>query len=510
MPVTSKNKDVQRWFDQGLAMTYGFNHDAAERSFLKAAELDPDCAMCWWGASLVLGPHVNAAMDPANNPKAWDRLQRAQKTADKASEKEQAFIKALSTRYAENAPEDRRPLDEAYAAAMAELAAKYPDDLDVVTFHAESMMDLQPWDYWDASGQPKGHTAEVVSQLESVIGRDPKHAGALHLYVHAIEASPDPAKGVAAADTLRELYPGSGHLVHMPAHIYARVGRFHDAVIANQKAIAADDSYLAICQPAPGVYPLGYVPHNHHFLWFAATMEGASKIALDAARTTSDKTNNAELMRMPGLEFTQNFALSPLFADVRFGRWEEVVKAPKPADDFPYMQAIWNYAQGMAAVRQGRIEDAKKFHEALVPATTNPEIEKLLQFGRYSLIGGVRIAERFVAAELARATKDYDAAIAALNAAVTIEDTLPYDEPPAWHWPARQALGATLLAAGKPAEAEKAYRDELQRNPENGWSLYGLSQALKAQKKNAEAKEVADRYAESVGERGLRPRQDVK
>ena len=497
MPVSSKNKDAQRWFDQGLAMTYGFNHDAAERSFLKAAELDPDCAMCWWGAALVLGPHVNAAMDPANNPKAWDRLQRAQNAADDANEKERAYIKALSTRYAENAPEDRRPLDEAYAAAMAELAAKYPDDLDVVTFHAESMMDLQPWDYWDAAGQPKGHTAEVVSQLESVMQRNPKHAGALHLYVHAVEASPDPAKGVAAADTLRELYPGSGHLVHMPAHIYARVGRFHDAVIANQKAIAADDSYLAICQPAPGVYPLGYVPHNHHFLWFAATMEGASKVALDAARTTSDKTNNAELMRMPGLEFTQNFALSPLFADVRFGRWEEVLKAPKPADDFPYMQAIWNYAQGMAAVRQGRIEDAKKFHEALVPATTNPEIEKLLQFGRYSLIGGVRIAERFVAAELARAAKDYDAAIAALNAAITIEDTLPYDEPPAWHWPSRQALGAVFLEARKPAEAEKAYRDELQRNPENGWSLYGLSQALKAQKKNAEAKEVADRFAKA-------------
>ena len=497
MPVTLKNKDAQRWFDQGLAMTYGFNHDAAERSFLKAAELDPDCAMCWWGASLVLGPHVNAAMDPANNPKAWDRLQRAQKTAKKASEKEQAYIKALSTRYAENAPEDRRPLDEAYAAAMAELAAKYPDDLDVVTLYAESMMDLQPWDYYDAGGQPKGHTAEVVKQLESVMQRNPEHAGALHLYVHAVEASPDPAKGVAAADTLRELLPGSGHLVHMPAHIYARVGRYHDAVIANQKAIAADDSYLAICQPAPGVYPLGYVPHNHHFMWFAATMEGASKIALDAARTTSEKTNNAELMRMPGLEFTQNFALSPLFADVRFGRWEEVVKAPKPADEFPYMQAIWNYAQGMAAVRQGRIEDAKRHHEALVPATTNPEIEKLLQFGRYSLIGGVRIAERFVAAELARAAKDYDAAIAALNAAVTIEDTLPYDEPPAWHWPSRQALGAVLLTAGKPAEAEKAYREELQRNPENAWSLYGLSQALKAQKKNAEAKEVADRYAKA-------------
>jgi tetratricopeptide (TPR) repeat protein len=497
MPITAKSAEVQRWFDQGLAMTYGFNHDAAERSFLKAAEFDPDCAMCWWGAALVLGPHVNAAMDPANNPKAWDRLQRAQRVASDATEKEQAFIKALSARYAENPPEDRRPLDEAYAAAMAELAAKYPDDDEAVSLHAESMMDLQPWDYWDAAGQPKGHTAEVVSQLESVMARNPEHAGALHLYVHAVEASPDPSKGVAAADTLRELWPGSGHLVHMPAHIYARVGRYHDAVIANQKAIAADDAYLAICQPAPGVYPLGYVPHNHHFLWFAATMEGASKIALDAARTTSEKTNNAELMRAPGLEFTQNFAHSPLLADVRFGRWEEVVKAPQPADDLPYMQAIWHYAQGMAAVRQGRIDDAKRHHEALVPATTNPEIEKLLQFGRYSLIGGVRIAERFVAAEIARAEKKYDDAIAALNTAVTIEDTLPYDEPPAWHWPTRLALGDVLLEAKKPADAEQVYRDELQRNPENGWSLFGLARALKAQGKKQEAQEVSDRFAKA-------------
>jgi tetratricopeptide (TPR) repeat protein len=497
MPITAKSAEVQRWFDQGLAMTYGFNHDAAERSFLKAAEFDPDCAMCWWGAALVLGPHVNAAMDPANNPKAWDRLQRAQRVASDATEKEQAFIKALSARYAENPPEDRRPLDEAYAAAMAELAAKYPDDDEAVSLHAESMMDLQPWDYWDAAGQPKGHTAEVVSQLESVMARNPEHAGALHLYVHAVEASPDPSKGVAAADTLRELWPGSGHLVHMPAHIYARVGRYHDAVIANQKAIAADDAYLAICQPAPGVYPLGYVPHNHHFLWFAATMEGASKIALDAARTTSEKTNNAELMRAPGLEFTQNFAHSPLLADVRFGRWEEVVKAPQPADDLPYMQAIWHYAQGMAAVRQGRIDDAKRHHEALVPATTNPEIEKLLQFGRYSLIGGVRIAERFVAAEIARAEKKYDDAIAALNTAVTIEDTLPYDEPPAWHWPTRLALGDVLLEAKKAADAEQVYRDELQRNPENGWSLFGLARALKAQGKKQEAQEVSDRFAKA-------------
>lgn len=497
MPVTAKDKDVQRWFDQGLAMTYGFNHDAAERSYLKAAELDPDCAMCWWGAALVLGPHVNAAMDPANNPKAWDRLKRAERAAGGATEKEQAFIKALAARYAENPPENRRALDEAYEVAMGELAKKYPDDLDAVTLHAESQMDLQPWDYWDAAGQPKGHTAEVVTQLESVMARNPKHAGALHLYVHAVEASPDPTKGVAAADTLRELLPGSGHLVHMPAHIYARVGRYNDAVIANQKAIGADDSYLAICKPGPGVYPLGYVPHNHHFLWFAATMEGASKIAVDAAAHTGERTSDPKLMRTPGFDAMQNYSMTPLYAAVRFGHWDEVVGMPKPEDDLPYMQAMWNYGQAMAAIAQGRIEDAKAFHAALVPATTNPAIEKMMAWDRYSLVGGVKIAERFVAAELARAAKDYDGAIAALSTAITIEDTLPYDEPPAWNWPARMKLGTVLLEARKPAEAEQAFRDELRRNPENGWSLNGLAKALKAQGKKKESQEVADRFAKA-------------
>ncbi len=497
MPITAKNADVQRWFDQGLAMTYGFNHDAAERSYLKAAELDPDCAMCWWGSALVLGPHVNANMDPANNAKAWDRLQRAERVAAGASDKERAFIKALSNRYAENPPEDRRTLDEAYAAAMGELAAKYPDDLDAVTMHAESQMDLQPWDYYDESGQPKGHTADVVAELESVIARNPRHAGALHLYVHAVEASPDPARGVAAADTLRELMPGSGHLVHMPAHIYARVGRYHDAVIANQKAIGADDSYLAICKPGPGVYPLSYVPHNHHFLWFAATMEGASKIATEAAAETGERTSDPQLMRQPGNEAMQNYALTPLFAAIRFGHWEEVTAIPKPADDLPYMQAMWNYGQGLAAVAQGRLADARKFHEALVPAATSPVIEKMLAWDRYSLISGVQIGERFVAASIARAEGDYDAAIADLNTAVTIEDTLLYDEPPAWHWPTRLVLGDVLLEAKKPGDAEKAFRDELRRNPENGWSLYGLSQALKAQGKKKESQEVADRFAKA-------------
>jgi tetratricopeptide (TPR) repeat protein len=299
--VTTSKPEAQRWFDQALMLTYGFNHDAAERSFLRATQIDPECAMCWWGASLVLGPHVNAAMDPANNDKAWNRLQKAVNLASKASPREQGYITALTSRYAAAPGEDRKPLDRAYASAMGKLSDQYPDDLDAAVMHAEAMMDLQPWDYYDSLLRPKGNTAEIVSTLESVMARNADHPGALHLYVHAVEASAKPERGVAAADRLRTLIPGSGHLVHMPAHIYSRVGRWHDAVLANQIAIQADDNYLAICRGnTQGVYPLGYVPHNHHFLWFAASMEGNSAIASSAAEQTSKRTDLPDLMRQPG------------------------------------------------------------------------------------------------------------------------------------------------------------------------------------------------------------------
>lgn len=494
MPVTTGSPEAQRWFNQGLMLTYGFNHDAAERSFLKATELDPECAMCWWGAALVLGPHVNAGMEPANNQKAWDRVQRAQSLAAKASERERNYITALTARYAQNPPADRLPLDQAYAKAMATLVKQHPDDLDAATLYAESLMNLQPWDYWDAEGKPKGNIAEVVTVLESVMARNPDHAGTLHLYVHAVEASNEPQRGVDAADRLRELIPGSGHLVHMPAHIYARVGRYHDAVIANQKAIAADDAYLAMCRPQPGVYPLGYVPHNHHFLWFAATMEGASAIALEAAKATSDRTSDPQLMRTPGFEAMQAFALTPLFAKVRFGKWDEVASTPRPADDLPYMVAMWHYAQGIAATRQGKLDEAKAHHQAVVAGSTDPTIEKMLVFSRYSLVHSVRIAERVLAAELARSQKDYATSIAALKEAVALEDGIPYDEPPGWHAPVRQTLGAVLLQAGKPEEAQAVFTEELRRNPENGWSLYGLEQSLNALGRKQEAKEVGERF----------------
>jgi len=493
-PVTTKHPEVQRWFDQGLMLAYGFNHDAAERSFLKAAELDPDCAICWWGASLVLGPHVNATMDPADNADAWQRLQRARELAPNASDRERAFIEALSARYAEQPPEDRRALDEAYAAAARELVRKRPDDLDAAVFLAESLMDLQPWDYYDAQLQPKGHTAEVVRTLESVIARDPDHAGALHLYVHAVEASADPQRGAAAADRLRTLVPGSGHLVHMPAHIYARVGRWHDAVVANQRAIEADDAYLALCRGnSQGVYPLGYVPHNHHFLWFAASMEGAGAVAKASAEATAERTNLQDLMREPGYAGLQHYWLTPWFDRVRFGRWDEIAGVPNPAPDLPYVTVIWHYAQAMAAVRQGRLDDAQQHLDVLRPLAADPAMEQLLVWDRYPLAHAARIAERTVTAELAAARGQYDDAVAALREGVVIEDVIPYDEPPGWHAPVRQTLGAILLDAGRAADAEAVYREELRRNPGNGWSLFGLAKSLEAQGK-PEAAEAAQQF----------------
>jgi len=496
--VTSDHPEVQRWFDQGLMLSYGFNHDAAERSFLRATELDPECAMCWWGAALVLGPHVNAAMDPADNARAWERLQKARALAPEASAREQAFIEALSARYARNPPEDRRPLDQAYADATRVLMQGRPDDLDAATFHAEALMDLQPWDYYDADRQPKGNTGEIVTTLESVIERAPDHPGALHLYVHAVEASDDPQRGVVAADRLRELIPGSGHLVHMPAHIYSRVGRWHDAVIANQRAIEADDAYLALCRGnTRGVYPLGYVPHNHHFLWFAASMEGASEVARNAALETAKRTDLPELMRQPGFAALQHYWMTPWFDRVRFGRWDEIVGVPNPAPDLPYVSAIWHYAQGTAAARQERIDAAGEHLAALRDLAADPALESLTVWDRYPLSHAARIAERSLTAEVANAKGDRETAITALGEAATIEDAIPYDEPPGWHAPVRHTLGALLLAADRPEEAEAVYRTELERNPANGWSLRGLAQSLEAQQRPRDAAEVERQFAQA-------------
>ena len=496
-PISTDSAEAQQWFDQALMLTWGFNHQAAERSFLKAVELDPECAMCWWGAALVLGPHVNAGMDPANNPAAWDRLQAAERLAADAQPWEQAWIEALAARYAAQPGEDRTALDEAYADAMGVVVAAFPDDIDAAAFYAESLMNLQPWNYWTMDGEAIGRTPEIVDVLEGVIDRNPDHAGALHLYIHAVEASNEPERGVAAADRLRSLIPGSGHLVHMPAHIYSRVGRWHDSVIANRRAIEADNAYLAACRPGPGIYPLGYVPHNHHFMWFAATMAGERAVALEAAESTRGRTSDPELMRAPGFEAMQVFALTPLFAQIRFGLFDEVRNMPEPADDLPYMVAMWHYGQGIAALRGGDPDAARRHHERLAEFARSPVLEAMTVWDRYSVIESVRIAERTLAAELAWQGGDLAGAEGALEVAIAIEDRLPYDEPPAWHYPGRMVLGAILLEADRPADAEAAYRAELRRNPENGWSLHGLMQALDAQQKEAERADVEARFEQA-------------
>ncbi len=500
MPISTDNRDVQQWFDQGLMLTYGFNHDAAERSFLKALELEPECAMCWWGASLVLGPNINAPMPPEANAPAYERLQAALALAPEATERERAYIEALSARYTAEPPDDRSTLDEAYASAMQAVADRYPDDLDAATLYAESLMNLQPWDFWDDDGvTPRGNTPDIVNVLESVMERAPEHPGALHLYIHAVEASDGETlnRGEWAADQLRDLIPGSGHLVHMPSHIYARVGRWRDAAAVNRDAIKADDLYLAICRPQPGVYPLGYVPHNHHFLWFVSSMIGDRDTALDAARSTAERTSDPELMRAPGLTAMQNFAFTPVFAKVRFGMWDDIVATAQPADDLPYMNALWHYAQAIAAIRQDRLDDALRHHEALAELSADPTIAEMMWFGRYSLNLGLGVAERVVAGELALAEGDAAAAIDKLREAARLEDDIPYDEPPGWHHPVRQILGDVLLETGEPAEAEAVYRDELRRNPDNGWSLFGLRQALVAQEREDEAEAIAAEFRQA-------------
>lgn len=492
-PITA-NAEAQRWFDQGMVLAWGFNHDAAARSFLMGTQADPACAMCWWGAALVLGPHVNATMEADNVPKAWARVQNALKLADKVSPRERAYIGALVKRYAPESGPDRSALDRAWAQATADLVAQFPDDLDAATMHAEALMDVQPWDYYDRDGQPKGATADIVATLESVIARDPRHPGALHLYVHAVEASRDPQRGVDAADRLRELLPGAGHLVHMPAHIYTRVGRYNDAVIANQKAIQADNDYLAICRPGPGVYPLGYVPHNHHFLWWSASMQGDSATALAAAEETAKRAWMPDLIRTPELAFLQDYWVTPLKAKVQFGRWDAIMATPVPPQDLRYPIAIWNFARGMAAARTGSLDAAQAHLDALARAAADPAFDVLLIGPQHPLSATLKIAERLLAGTLAGAREDHAAAIAALEAGVALEDATAYFEPPLWHTPVRATLGDALLRAGRARDAEKIYREDLVRNPDNGWSLFGLSQSLRAQGRETDADEVHARF----------------
>jgi tetratricopeptide (TPR) repeat protein len=485
MDAGIKDAGARRWFDQGLVLAYGFNHDAAGRAFLKGAELDPDCGMCWWGAAMVLGPHLNAGMATENAARAWMRLQQAQLLAPRMRARERAFIAALAARYAESPPLDRGPLDEAYVRAMRDLVAKYPADIDARTLLAEALMDLHPWDLYDRTGEPRPWTGEIVALLEQVLREKPDHPGANHFYIHAIEASRAPERGLEAARRLQNLAPGAGHLVHMSSHIYMRTGHYHEATEANLRAIEADVRYLDLCRAASGTYPQGYVPHNHHFLYASSMMEGSSVRAIAAADEVARRMD-LERSRQPGYVALQHYWVTRYLARVRFGHWAELLAEPPPPADLPYPTAVWHYAHGMALLRGGRIAEAQRDLEGLATIAAHPDLALQSVWGINSFAALLGLAESQFAGEIALARGHHDAAIAALQSAVEREDALSYDEPSPWYMPARQALGAALLEAGHAERAQTVFEEDLRRNEENGWSLFGLVAALEAQRRPAE------------------------
>jgi tetratricopeptide (TPR) repeat protein len=490
-PVTTKSKEAQLFINQGLNLSLAFNHAEAGRAFREASRLDPQLAMAYWGEALVLGPNINAAMDPNNEPKAHELVQKALALKSKASPREQAYIDALAERYSGNAAE-RQTRDRAYAVAMRKLHERYPDDLDAAVLYAEAMMDLRPWGYWSRDGQPYEGTAEAVSLIEKVIERNPQHPGALHLYIHLMEATEKLDKAEAAADRLLTLMPAAGHMVHMPAHIYQRVGRYADAVRSNELAILADEDYITQCQ-AQGLYPMAYYPHNVHFLWFAASFDGRSKLAIESARKTASKVPDEVLKQVPLLAI---FRVVPYYALTRFGKWDEMLREPAPPAFSPYSRGIWHYARGVAFVAKGQL-DAADQELAKVRETLKDQALDQPLFSVNTARAVLSVAPEVLAGEIAAAKKNYDAAIAHLERAVRLEDALVYTEPAEWHYPPRQALGAILLEAGRPGEAETVYWADLKRNRHNGWALFGLSRALREQGKNDEATVVEARFKKS-------------
>lgn len=486
-PVSTKNRQAQLFMNQGLNLSYAFNHAEAGRAYREAARLDPNLAMAFWGEALALGPNINAPMDPASEPKAVEAINKAIALKAKATPRERALIDALKFRYSGRA-EDRTANDRAYADAMRKVHLQFPNDNDIAMLYVESVMDLRPWGYWTRDGTPYERTSEIVALTEKVMKQNPNHPGALHLYIHLMEAY-EPYKAEPASDRLLTLMPAAGHMVHMPAHIYQRVGRYADAAKSNEMAIAADEDYISQCQ-AQGLYPMAYYPHNLHFLWFAATADGRSKLALEAARKTASRVDDETLKAVPLLA---GFRVVPYFALTRFGKWDEMLREPEPPAGSAYMRGQWHYNRGTAFVGKGQIDKAEDEMEKLNEIMADKSLDSPL-FSPNTGRNILSIAQEVLAGEIAASKKNYDAAVAHLERAVRLEDALVYTEPSEFHYPPRHALGAILLAANRPAEAETVYWEDLRRNRDNGWALYGLMQALKAQHKNDEAALVDARF----------------
>jgi tetratricopeptide (TPR) repeat protein len=485
-PVSTDLPVAQLYINQAVNLSYGFNHAEAGRSFREAARLDPDLAMAYWGQALVLGPNINAPMNP-DDERTASMLVRAAQSRRAGTAKERALIAALSKRYTGD-PADRAANDRAYAEAMRQVHVRFPDDPDISMLYVEAMMDLRPWRYWMPDGHPYEGVADIVELTESVLKQHPWHPLALHLYIHLIEPTATPERAAFAADALLTLMPAAGHIVHMPSHIYQRVGRYADAIRSNELAMKADEDYIAQCR-AQGLYPMAYYPHNIHFLWFAATADGQSRKAIDAARNVASKIDDAALRQVFMLA---GFRVVPYWALTRFGRWDEMLKEPWPPAN-AFVQGAWHYARGLAYIGKKDTAAAEQELEAVRGILGDETLaQPLLSPSTARAILGV--APEVLAGEIAASRGQYDRAIAHLETAVRLEDALVYTEPSEWHFPPRLALGAVLLEADRPLEAETVYWEDLTRNRENGWALFGLAQALKAQGKTTQARIIEDRF----------------
>lgn len=490
-PITTKSDLARKYFNQGMILTYGFDHIDAERSFLEAARHDPECAMCYWGIAFVLGPNINAAMDEEAASRAYTYAQMALDLADGTTEREQMLIKALEVRYAPHPVKDRSEMDKAFADAMREAAKKYPDDADVGVLFAEALMDLHPWNYWTNDGAPQPWTPEIEAKLESILESHPRHPHALHLYIHLLENSPYPEKTVKSADVIIDLVPLSGHLVHMAGHGYFAAGLYHDCSEANEKAVEVDRILVSSFSPQ-GLYHMFYVPHVRHFLWASYSMEGRSADALKTARELAESVEE-DMMNNPDKGTLQHFWTIPYYAMARFGKWEDILAETKPDEDRLYPRGVWHYMRGLAYTRKGLFEEAENELDALRTISGDPALEKVTIWDINNAKSLLAIATEVLAGELAAERKQYDKAVGHLEQAVALEEGLSFDEPPPWYYPVRQSLGAVLLDMGEAERAEEVYRKDLRKNPENGWSLFGLSESLRAQGKDVLAQDTEQR-----------------
>jgi tetratricopeptide (TPR) repeat protein len=487
--ITTTSPEAQRYFDQGLRLTYGFNHDEAVRSFERAAQLDPDCAMCHWGVAYALGPNINLPMEAKIEPRALAAIGRAVGLTGRTTPGERALIEAMAVRYGQPAGAARAERDAAYADAMREVARRFPADIDAQTLFADAMLNLRPWNQWTRDGKPQPGTLEVVGVLEKALARQPQHAGACHFYIHAIEASETPERALPCAGRLPLLMPGAGHVVHMPAHVYLRVGRYEAAARANIAAVEADERYFAAHASTPGIYPMFYAPHNLHFLWSAYLLSGQSEKALTAARALAERVKPEEATATPSL---QAFLPPAILTLARFGRWDAVLAEPAPPAALRYATGMWHYARGLAFAARKNMRSAED--ELKVVRALSVELNDDMIIVLNPAPALVKLAAEVLAGRIAAAERRFDHAVAHFRAAATMEDALTFDEPPPWYHPARNLLGEALLEAGRPGEAAAAFRDDLRYVRETGWSLSGLERALRAEGKIREADAAARRF----------------